>query len=315
LFQQADFKSPATSQLYRSLTSLPDRHVVELAKVLFDLYRGRLDEVPPLREYQRRSGGSSSPGLESPQRKQGPSAAGSVIVLVDESVAMRRPLAPSGRPKSAVVEVAVNEMLRAAFKRLPIDLAVIGYRSNAEGQADVACRWSGRWEGRTFVNSAEFSGPGASGPCQLAATGFAPQVAAFVFCCGLLESRAGLVAPDANPPLVVHISAGASQDGNPAKAIRRLQQMELPCGRPIVLQVQLADRESAPQAMRFPSAVTASQPPAVRDLFERASELPNSLVRALQDQGVPVAAAARAVIYHAREGDLKQLLTAVRSLA
>jgi WD40 repeat protein len=244
-----------------------------------------------------------------------PLAAGAVILLVEESVAVCGGLAASGRPKSAVVEDAVNELLRRITDGPLLDVAVIGYRSSPEGAADAACRWSDPWEGRTFVTSGELRSAASRSPYRLVTSGSAPQVAAFQFCRELLDSHAGLVAPNADPPLVVHLSAGASPDGNPAKAIQRLQELELPSGRPILLQIHLAGRESAPEATRFPSAVEPSQPRSCRDLFDRTSELPDALARVLEDQGVAVGPGARGMIYNARENDLKLFLSAVRSLA
>jgi hypothetical protein len=293
LIRQADLESPERSTLYRALRTSSDPLVRRLIRLLSAAQGGRYRCLP----------------------KPGPLTVGSVILLIEQSVAMDGRLAPSGQRKSAVVEAAVNELLQKLSDGPLMDLAVIGYRSNLEGLADVACRWIGSLAGREFVRSDEFPGGDPCWPYRLETSGNATQIAAFQFCRDLLKSRAGCVAPDADPPLVVHISAGASQDGNPAKAVQRLQEMELPCGRPIILQIRLADGESAPQATRFPSTVEELQPRSCRDLFERTSELPDALVRILKDQGVPVAAAARGLIYNSREDDLKLLLSAVRSLA
>jgi hypothetical protein len=293
LLQQTDFDSPEQSAAFQALRTSPDPAVRRMVRLLLAAVGGRSRSLP----------------------KPRPLTAGSILFLVDQSFAMRGPLPPHGRRKCAVVEAAINELLPELSDAFPLDLVVIGYRSNAEGLAEVACRWNGPWTGRTFVRSDEFQGVEACWPYRLVTSGNASQVAAFEFCCELLESRAGFVASDADPPLVVHISAGGSQDGNPAKAIKRLQEMEPPCGRPIILQIRMAGRESAPEATRFPSAAEPSQPRSCRDLFARSSELPDALVRILKDQGVPVAAAARGLIYNAREDDLKLLLSAVRSLA
>lgn len=50
LFRKRDFEEPTDSQLYRDLLKSPDSDVPRIAKHLFELYRVKIEEVPPLQD-------------------------------------------------------------------------------------------------------------------------------------------------------------------------------------------------------------------------------------------------------------------------
>jgi hypothetical protein len=269
---------------------------------------------------------------------------GCVVLLVDESSGMgavMRELTTEGkastRPNSQRVATAINALLKQLTGGPSFDLALVGYQTDAQGQPRIGSRWSGSLAGREFVPTGELAAaplrtesrvrkipsPGGFGPPREETVEFpvwyepavgvkAPQIAAYSFCCDLLARWAAEVGPNPGTPLVVHISAGASGDGNPQLAISKLMELTTPGGHPIVLQAHLA-ASAAVVASLYPSNYVYLTLGSARDQFRRASVLPPHLVEALQAAHVTVNPGARGLIYNAKIADLIQMLALVKS--
>lgn len=269
---------------------------------------------------------------------------GCVVLLVDESSGMgavMRELTTEGkastRPNIERVATAVNALVKQLGAGPSFDLALIGYQSDAQGQVNVGPRWSGSLAGREFVPTGELAGaplrmetrvrkvpsPGGFGPPREESVEFpvwyaptpgskAPQVAAYNYCRELIARWSADAGPSPGTPLVVHISAGASGDGNPQLAISKLMELTTPGGHPLVLQAHLAASAAVVTAL-YPSNYVYLTIGSARDQFRRASVLPPYLVEALQTAHVTVNPGARGLIYNAKVADLIQMLALVKA--
>jgi hypothetical protein len=269
---------------------------------------------------------------------------GCVVLLIDESSGMgavMRELTTEGkastRPNSQRVATAINALLKQLTAGPSFDLALIGYQSDAQGQLQVGSRWSGPLAGREFVPSGEMlasplrmetrvrkvPAAGGFGPPREETVEFpvwyepnvgakAPQVAAYSFCRDLLARWAADAGPSPGTPLVVHISSGASGDGNPQLAISKLMELTTPGGHPLVLQAHLAASAAVVTSL-YPSNYVYLTLGSARDQFRRASVLPPHLVEALQAAHVTVNPGARGLIYNAKIADLIQMLSLVKA--
>ena len=78
---------------------------------------------------------------------------GCVVLLIDESAAMDTPVsrdpnnpitaAASAKSKAESIGTAVNALLNKLTQGPDFDIALVGYRSDADGGVDVASRWGG----------------------------------------------------------------------------------------------------------------------------------------------------------------------------
>lgn len=260
-----------------------------------------------------------------------------VILLVDESSAMSavmRDKLPDGtqstKTNSDRIATSINSLLRQLSLGPRCDIALVGYRSDDQGQADVGCRWGGDAAAKEFLSSDELTGiariekrtrkvPRGDGsfdetpvdfPVWYAPTvgGKAPQIAAFKFCIDLVgrwTTTLGGSLP--GQPLVIHVFSGTSGDGNPQMAIQELLQLQRPGGSPVVVQCHMAS-SSALVTAAFPSKQAFLTAGLARDLFSRASELSVAMREVLKANRAVVQPAARAIVHNAKMADLFRCL-------
>jgi hypothetical protein len=271
---------------------------------------------------------------------------GCVILLIDESSGMGAVMGEvvtdgsrSTKTNAERVATAVNSLLNQVAAGPDFELALVGYKTDSSGQVDVACRWAGGLAGREFVRVSELAAapvrvetrtrkipsPGGVGLPREESVSFpvwyepalgvkAPQIAAYDFCRGLLERWGGQTAAGAGQPLVVHVSAGSSGDGNPEMAVRKLMSLAVAGGNPLLLQAHLAASAQLVSAL-YPSTHVYLTVGSARDMFRRASPLPAHLMSALRSAKVTVQANARGLLYNAKVADLIRLLGLVKSHA
>jgi len=252
-----------------------------------------------------------------------------VILLIDESAAMsavmRDKLADgteSTKTNAERVATSVNNVLRQLAEGPVCDVAIVGYRSASDGQADVGCRWTGELGGRDFVSSGELLSnareetrtkrvPQADGSVIEERVPFSvwyepvlgaksPQIAAFRFVRELIERRSA----GGGQALVVHVFAGSSGDGSPQKAVEELLAA---AGGPLVAQCHVAS-SAALVTTAYPSKQAFLAAPLARDLFARASEVPEHLLECLRAAKVRFHQRARAVVHNAKMADLFRCL-------
>jgi hypothetical protein len=269
---------------------------------------------------------------------------GCVILLIDESAGMgavMRELTTAGttsnKSNAERVATAVNALVKQLGAGPSFDLALVGYQSDAEGQLNVGCRWAGPLAGREFVPTGELAAAplrvetrvrkvpvaGAFGPPREETVEFpiwyaptpgnkAPQIAAYSFCRDLLARWSGEAGPEPGMPLVLHISSGASGDGNPQLAVSKLMELTTPGGHPLLLQAHLAASAAVVSSL-YPSNFMYLTVGSARDLFRRASLLPPPLVESLKAAHITVNPGARGLIYNAKLSDLIHCLGLIKA--
>jgi hypothetical protein len=263
-----------------------------------------------------------------------------VLVLVDESSAMsavmRDKLADgteSTKTNAARVATSINNLLRQLADGPACDVALVGYRSNAEGEADVGCRWLDGLAGREFVSSADLHAaarsetrtrrvPQSDGSFSEEPVSFsvwyepvlgakAPQIAAFRFCRDLVGRWKAAGGSTGGQPLIMHVFSGASADGSPQVVVDEILQTAGADGKPIIVQCHMAASSSL-VTTAFPSKQAYLASGMARDLFGRASELPHAMQDTLKAAKVKVQAAGRALVHNAKIADLFHCLQLVK---
>jgi hypothetical protein len=265
--------------------------------------------------------------------------------MVDESAAMDASvqddihLALGQQPKSKgdAVATALNALLRQLTAGSDFEVALVGYYTDAKGDAVAVSRWGGSLAGRDFVplseiaqhplavekrtrkvpDPANFSGfreESVEFPVWYVSqrNGVAPQVRAFEHCRVLVSNWMAEARPNSGTPLVLNIFAGGSGDGNPLKAIEEIRQLSFASGSPLVFQVHLAASSLVPGTL-YSSNRTFLPVGPMRDMFDRSSPLPAALVNALKEAKTPVSANARGMACNARMADLVKFLSLVKA--
>ncbi len=272
-----------------------------------------------------------------------PTNPGCVVLLIDESAGMSavmRELTTEGKVSTKSnadrVATAVNALLKQLAAGPSFDLALVGYQADAAGQLSVGSRWGGALAGREFVPTGELAAAplrtetrtrkvptGTFGPPREESVEFpvwyaptlgskAPQIAGYSFCRDLINRWAADAGDEPGLPLVVHISAGSSGDGNPQVAVGKLMELTTPGGHPLLLQAHLAASAAVVSSL-YPSNYMYLTVGSARDLFRRASVLPPHLVEALQTAKVTINPGARGLVYNAKMADLIPLLGLVKA--
>ena len=262
-----------------------------------------------------------------------------IVLLIDESSAMDTAAAMGGtggasssgpaKTKAESVATAVNALVARLAQAGDCEVALVGYRSTADGQSDVGTRWGGALTGREFVSAAEAAAAPAAieqrlrrvrneaGLTEELPVQFpiwyrpelgekAPQIAAFEYCRQLLE-RWSPASGGQGQPLVLHLWSGAAGDGNPLKAVKSLQEALVHGASPLVMHVHLGTAASTMAAL-FPANRAYLPAGPQRDLFDRCSPLPSHLVESLKAAGVPASGAARGMVYNAKMVDVTRAL-------
>lgn len=269
---------------------------------------------------------------------------GCLILLVDESAAMQSPVQEEAlelgqEPKSKGVSAAnaINSLLKQLSTGPDFDVALVGYRSQDSGTSAAAVRWAGPLAGRDFVATTEL----AASPLRVETrqrripdpasfTGFrsepvevpiwyeaetggiAPQVLAFETCKQLLEKWAQSAGPKPGAPLIIHLFAGASGDGNPTRAIDELREVTIGGAQPLIFQAHFSTAKAVPPTAYSSNRMYLPAGPA-RDLFERCSQLSADHVNALKAAKVVVAPNSRGMLFNAKMLDIVRFLSLAKA--
>jgi hypothetical protein len=253
-----------------------------------------------------------------------------IVLLLDESAGMSSVMrdktadgTESVQTNAERLATSVNNLLRQLAEGPACDVAVIGYRSDGDGQADIGARWPAALAGSDFVSSGDLPGmarveqrtrkvPQPDGAIREESVSFsvwyepslgskAPQIAAFNFCRDLVTRR---TAERGGRGIVVHVFTGASSDGNPQRVIDELLRDP---GGPILVQCHVA-ASSALVTTAFPSKQAFVASGMARDLFSRASELPDAFRDFVKSFKLPIQNGARGLVHNAKMGDLYRCL-------
>jgi len=107
--------------------------------------------------------------------------------------------------------------------------------------------------------------------------------------------------PDSYPPTVLHITDGASTDGDPEELAKHLQQIQTGDGPVLMFNLHLG---STGAPIEFPSSESVLGDEYARMLFRMSSPIPQHLAEVAQEKGFAVNSESRAFMFNAEAAQL-----------
>lgn len=212
------------------------------------------------------------------------------------------------------------------------DIGVIGYGQSTHGDTEaVESGLGGSLAGRRLVSISELAdhpvrmerrdphqqrcqdGPGLQSPVWVEpAAGYSTPMCGAIELAGEWLSRWVAAHPDSFPPIVINITDGVVTDrGSDGSGLtewaRRLRSLRTEDGNLLLFHVFLSTGSHPPQF--FPATVGDLPRPSGTDLFETASELPDSLAEVARAAGHRVGPGSRGMVFNA---DLSALVSFLR---
>jgi hypothetical protein len=261
-------------------------------------------------------------------------SAGCVVIAIDESKELEARVAGGTKSKAESLATAVNSLLAQLAAVPGLDVAIVGYRGDGQGGADVGCRWAGPLAGRRMVRSDEL----AANPLTVESrvrrvpapgTGtFREETVAFPvwyvptlgmniasllgygYCHHLLTAWVAESVCD-KPPLMVSVI----ETGMPKRAsVDRVLAVPTPQGPALLLHAHLGGQTGG-RPVLYPSTETFLPPDGSRELFHGSGVLPPFMVAALRRAQVTLNADARGMVFNATLGDLIRFFSLVKEYA
>lgn len=245
-----------------------------------------------------------------------------LIVLIDQSHSMADSWEETGRPKSAVLATAVNNLLGNAVLQCSkgddrindyFEVGVIGYG------VDVAPALHGaHTQQPTLPISVLARNPlrvddvkrkmydGAGGTIEVpvklpvwvdpVANGLTPMVVAIKTAEQIVSAWCDRN-PDSFPPIVINVTDGESTDGDPSAEAARLRAASTNDGAALLFNLHISGAEHARSV--FPHSADELVDPNARRLFEMSSVLPGNMAEAASVLGHHVKPGARGFLFNA----------------
>jgi len=251
-----------------------------------------------------------------------------ILFLLDQSYSMVEPLGGSSRRKCDELAAAVNAWLYNISIRASgdegirdyMDVGLIGYRTDQQANPIIQSAWVGPLAGRELTSVTEIANYPAridsvmqriqdeetgqwmefpsESPVWLdpVAEGSTPM-------CHVLYRAHQVLSqwiqqhPDSFPPIVIHISDGESQDGDPipyADAVRGLATSDGPV---LLFNCHLSMTNA--QSILFPAGAQGLPDTLAGVLFQMSSELPEPFYRSAVAEGLPLQPGARGMAFNA----------------
>ena len=261
-------------------------------------------------------------------------SAGCVVLAIDESKELEARVAGGTKSKAESIATAINSLLGQLAAVPGLDVAVVGYRGDGQGGAEVGCRWGGPLAGRRFVRSEDL----AANPLSIQSrvrrvpvpgTGtFREETIAFPvwyvptlgmniasllgygYLHHLLAAWVAETVCD-KPPLVLSLV----ETGMPKRAsIERVLAVPTPQGPALLLHAHLGG-QSGGRPVLYPSTETFLPPDGSRELFHGSGVLPPFMAAALRRAQVSLNADARGMIFNATLADLIRFLALAKEYA
>lgn len=244
-----------------------------------------------------------------------------VLMVLDQSSSMSGDMAGATVAKERALADAVNRIIYELVLRCVknategprhyYDLGLIGYgppNDYTGGEAGPA--WSGKLAGRTVVSSVDVahnpvhlvSVPNGQGAQVRSPVWYQPVSEGTTPMCEALHLAGETTAewirrhPDSFPPVLIHVTDGASTDGDPRVWGERIQQLATTDGNVLLLNLSLSQDENA---SRFPADRRTLRDRAARELFDMSSVLPPFMLAAARASGLDVPDGGRGFVNNA----------------
>lgn len=258
-----------------------------------------------------------------------------ILFLVDRSGSMQDPIAGGQGDKAKAVADAVNKLLQNLVIKCSkgdsirdyFEVGVIGYGVGGTS-VSVAPIFAGNLAGKELVKVSEV----AMNPARMEertkkvpdgdgglveqtvkspiwfepeASGGTPMTEAFRYLKGILEPWVA-AHQAAFPPIVIHITDGESTDGDPTQVAKEVAGLSNADGNILVFNCHISS--AGGQSVVFPNSAAGLLDPFAQMLFGISSELPESLLKAAQNEGIKAETGARGFAYQADLVELIQFL-------
>jgi hypothetical protein len=251
-----------------------------------------------------------------------------ILFLLDQSYSMVEPLGNSSKRKCDELVAAVNGWLHNMAIRASgdegirdwMDVGVIGYRTDQKATPIIQPALTGQLAGRTLVSITDIGNFPARIDSSIqqirdeetgeilevptdnpvwvdaVAEGSTPM-------CHVLHRAHGILSqwiaghPHSFPPIVIHITDGESQDGDPlpyAEAVRGLATSD---GNVLLFNCHLS--MAAADSFIFPASEPQEGDPLARVLFQMSSPLPDPFYRSAVSEGFQLQRGARGMAFNA----------------
>ena len=250
------------------------------------------------------------------------------LFLLDQSYSMVEPLGNSSNRKCDELVNAINDWLQNMAIRAAgdegikdwMDVGVFGYRTDRGGEMIIESALKGPLAGRNLVSIAEIgsnpariesrtqsipdeeTGEMFEVPCEIPVWVDPMAEGGTPMCNTLYRSHEILREwisrhPHSFPPIVVHISDGESQDGDPIPYADSLKGLATEDGNVLLLNCHLSMTAADP--FMFPASDEGLPDELARVLFQMSSVLPEPFVRMATEEGFELEPNARGMAFNA----------------
>jgi hypothetical protein len=241
------------------------------------------------------------------------------LFLIDQSRSMLQPMAGApGKTKAEAVADAINHLLytlvlRCVWGNNVLDrfhVGVIGYGLH------VSAALGGNLAGRDLVPIGELArnplrveqrpqpgDGGTAGQTIRFPIWFEPTADGNTPMCATLNRAGTLLAgflvdhPDSFPPIVINITDGKANDGDPEPLAGRLKQLSSTDGGVLLFNLHLSEKSG--ERIEFPDQEASLPDPFARLLFRMSSPLPPALWAAAREKGLRAGPGTRGFVFNA----------------
>lgn len=251
-----------------------------------------------------------------------------ILFLLDQSYSMTEPLGNSGRAKKDELAAAVNRWLHNMAIRASgdvgirdwMDVGVIGYRTDQKPTPIISSALVGPMAGRSLVSITDIG----NYPARIETTNqrikdeetgqfvevpydspvwIDPVAEGSTPMCHVLHTAYGVLEqwirehPHSFPPIVVHITDGESQDGDPVPYANAVRALATSDGNVLFFNCHLS--MTAAEPILFPATDARLADPLARVLFQMSSPLPEVFYRSAIAEGYALEPGARGMAFNA----------------
>jgi hypothetical protein len=251
-----------------------------------------------------------------------------ILFLLDQSYSMVEPLGNSSKRKCDQLAAAVNGWLHNMAVRASgdegirdwMDVGVIGYRTDQKATPIIQPALTGQLAGKPLVSIVDIG----NYPARIDSTvqqildeetgetmeipsdnpvWVDPVAEGSTPMCHVLHYAHGILSqwisahPNSFPPIVIHITDGESQDGDPQPYAAAVRNLATGDGNVLLFNCHLS--MSAADSFVFPSAEPQVADNLARVLFQLSSPLPEPFFRSAVAEGFPIQHGARGMAFNA----------------
>lgn len=253
---------------------------------------------------------------------------GCILFLLDQSYSMEEPLGNSSRRKMDVLATAINSWLQNMIIRAGtggtvkdwFDIGVLGYRTDEQAEPMIKSALQGPLADKILVPISEIAENIAridkvtkrvpdedTGEILEMSVDMQvwvdPKAEGGTPMCGVLYQAFEILEewieqhPKSFPPIVVHITDGESQDGDPIPYAESLRELETEDGNVLLFNCHLS--MSAADSFMFPASDEILPDELAKVLFQMSSVLPDRIVAQAKNEGIELQPQARGMAFNA----------------